>query len=283
VEHKKQAPAVTPVIPVADNSVVAKVQTSKQVPSVVPVAPVAQNAVVAQAEKKQTVPSVAPAKPVTPVVNSFDVAKAQTSKLVPVAVSAAPVAKNSVVAKAGKKEHVPAVATVTPVAAVSAAPKVDKGEHVAAVAPATPVSGNSAVLATEKTASVTVIAVKQDADLATSDRVLVQKGDSLWKLAEKHLGNGARWPELAKLNPEISDPNIVRIGEWVRVSEEKRDPAKHEVVVQPGDTLSKVAQAEFGNARALRCIAEANPSLQAVDRIYPGETLILPPTCDVTR
>lgn len=187
--------------------------------------------------------------------------------------------------KAEQEAPVQAVAFVGPVmpaGEVSVAAKADQGQHVAAVAQMTTVAEH-VVPPAEKTPVFTPLASRPEIELGAADRVLIQKGDSLWKLAEEHLGDGARWPELAKLNPEIADPNLVRIGEWVRVPGEKHDAAEHKVVVQPGDTLSKVAQDEFGNARAFTCIAEANPALRTADRIYPGETLVLPPSCDVTR
>lgn len=37
--------------------------------------------------------------------------------------------------------------------------------------------------------------------------VTVRSGDSLWKLAQAHLGNGARWPELYALNRDAIGPN----------------------------------------------------------------------------
>ena len=31
----------------------------------------------------------------------------------------------------------------------------------------------------------------------------VQKGDSLWKIAERHYGNGNRWPDIVAANPGL--------------------------------------------------------------------------------
>lgn len=43
----------------------------------------------------------------------------------------------------------------------------------------------------------------------------VKPGDSLWKIAQKELGNGARYPEIAKLSkpPLGSDPNKIYPGQ----------------------------------------------------------------------
>lgn len=113
-------------------------------------------------------------------------------------------------------------------------------------------------------------------------RVQIARGDSLWKLAESHLGSGLLWHELAELNPEISNPDLVYAGQWISVPSTDSRGAK-QITVQAGDTLSSVAQAEFGNALAYSCIARANPQLQSADRIRTGEPLILPPICSLAQ
>lgn len=69
-------------------------------------------------------------------------------------------------------------------------------------------------------------------------KVKVVPGDSLWKLAVRYFGNGLRWKRLAALNPQLSDPNRIRVGEWIQIPSEHKQSAKH-LVVQPGDTLGK--------------------------------------------
>jgi nucleoid-associated protein YgaU len=113
-------------------------------------------------------------------------------------------------------------------------------------------------------------------------RVQITRGDSLWKLAQSHLGSGLLWHELAELNPEISNPNLVYAGQWISVPSAESRSAK-QITVRAGDTLSSVAQAEFGNALAYSCIAHANPQLRSADRIRAGEILILPPICSLAR
>ena len=43
----------------------------------------------------------------------------------------------------------------------------------------------------------------------------VQKGDTLWAIAKKYLGDGKKYTELAKLN-NISNPNLIYPGEVIR-------------------------------------------------------------------
>jgi nucleoid-associated protein YgaU len=47
---------------------------------------------------------------------------------------------------------------------------------------------------------------------------VVQEGDSLWRIAEMHLGNGVRHEEIAKLNTDIlKDPTALKIGLRLRL------------------------------------------------------------------
>lgn len=55
------------------------------------------------------------------------------------------------------------------------------------------------------------------ADTQSSEMVRVEHGDSLWKLAKEHLGSGTRWRELAEMNPEISNPGFIRVGDVIRM------------------------------------------------------------------
>lgn len=44
----------------------------------------------------------------------------------------------------------------------------------------------------------------------------VVKGDTLWAIAKRYLGNGAKYPELAKLN-KISNPNLIYPGQVIKL------------------------------------------------------------------
>ena len=110
--------------------------------------------------------------------------------------------------------------------------------------------------------------------------VTMQRGDSLWKLAKQNLGRGSRWPELLAANPGIADFGRIAAGTEIVV------PAKLtglksdlKVTLKEGDTLSRIAQSKYGHATAWRCIAQANPEIVDVDRIYAGQQLLLPFSC----
>jgi nucleoid-associated protein YgaU len=55
-------------------------------------------------------------------------------------------------------------------------------------------------------------------------------------------------------------------------------PAFKTYVVQKGDSLSKIAKAEYGNANDWRRIFEANKdTIKNPDLIHPGQSLKIPP------
>lgn len=45
----------------------------------------------------------------------------------------------------------------------------------------------------------------------------VQKGDTLWNIAKKYLGNGSKYKQLATLN-NISNPNFLSVGQVLKLS-----------------------------------------------------------------
>jgi len=53
-----------------------------------------------------------------------------------------------------------------------------------------------------------------------------------------------------------------------------------QVRVKQGDTLTKIAHVTYGRAAAWRCIAKANPEIADVNRIYAGQQLLLPFSCE---
>jgi LysM repeat protein len=116
---------------------------------------------------------------------------------------------------------------------------------------------------------------------AAPHTVTVQPGDSLWKLAKENLGRGSRWQELLAANPGIVDPTRLASGTEIvmpaRLTGLKSDL---KVSVKPGDTLSSIARATYGRAAAWRCITQANPEIADANRIYSGQQLLLPFSCN---
>lgn len=112
-----------------------------------------------------------------------------------------------------------------------------------------------------------------------AEGIRVRHGDSLWKLAAKYLGDGTKWQEILAVNPDLTDPNLIRVGDEIRLPEQARSRAVRQQRVRCGDSLWKLAQAHLGGGSRWTCIAQANPEIQDANRIYPGQTLSIPASC----
>lgn len=79
----------------------------------------------------------------------------------------------------------------------------------------------------------------------------VKPGESLWSIAEDHFGDGARYKELVELNRDLlgAQPSFLEPG-WVLKlpAPQAKDAPAHQYGVQPGDTLSEIAQEQLGDA-----------------------------------
>lgn len=136
--------------------------------------------------------------------------------------------------------------------------------------------------------------------------VTVMRLDSLWSIAERVLGDGDRWVEIAELNEgrlmvdgtRFLAADQIRPGWQLEVptpgapqaSTAATNHASHmsHVVVTPGDTLSGIAADHLGDPSAYPAIFEASRNtvqpdgsrLSDPDLIAPGWTLTIPGTQD---
>jgi len=111
-------------------------------------------------------------------------------------------------------------------------------------------------------------------------RIRINPGDSLWALAQRFLGNGSLWRKIFMANPQLKNPSLIRAGEWIQMPQKEATSSMVlQVRVQKGDTLWKLAQANFGNGLAWSCIARANPMIPNANVIYSGQLLTLPARC----
>lgn len=116
--------------------------------------------------------------------------------------------------------------------------------------------------------------------------------DNLYTIAQTHLGDGERWPEIARLNlgrtmsdgRVFTDPEGIEEGWQLRIPSATGDTAGDATtsgrahVVEPGESLSQIALEELGDAtrwpdlyRQNRDVVGANPDL-----IQPGQVIELP-------
>ena len=87
---------------------------------------------------------------------------------------------------------------------------------------------------------------------------------------------------------EVAEKAILAVGNVNGVAQVdnqievlNQEPEAVYYTVQPGDYLSKIAKAQYGNASKYNVIFEANrPMLEHPDKIYPGQVLRIPPLSD---
>jgi nucleoid-associated protein YgaU len=71
---------------------------------------------------------------------------------------------------------------------------------------------------------------------------------------------------------------IAKVDDRIVVPVVKKEPEAKYYTVVKGDTLSKIAKAQYGDAMKYPTIFEANkPMLKDPDKIYPGQVLRIPP------
>ncbi|MEM6333776.1 MAG: LysM peptidoglycan-binding domain-containing protein [Planctomycetota bacterium] len=128
--------------------------------------------------------------------------------------------------------------------------------------------------------------------------VTVEEGDSLARIARRHLGSPDRWRDLLEANRGVIDrPEHIRPGQTLVLPSEtdtasttptastsSRDVNSaaafggvRTVTVKDGDTLSSIAQATLGSQSRWPELFEANRRVLAnPDAVRPGQTLRLP-------
>lgn len=151
-----------------------------------------------------------------------------------------------------------------------------------AAAPTTP-SSETQEFASTLPAAATVAAPATSAEHARS--VVVREGDSLWSIAERLLGDGHRYRQLAERNLGRPQADGGALGDdlwlvpgWVLElpGGEDDEPASAEsLTVEPGDTLWQIAEEYLGDGHGYQLLAAANGIVDP-DELRSGMTLQLP-------
>ncbi|MDR0267777.1 LysM peptidoglycan-binding domain-containing protein [Paenibacillus sp.] len=106
---------------------------------------------------------------------------------------------------------------------------------------------------------------------------IVKSGDTLYELSKKY---NVPLQKIIDTNPQISDPNELKIGQKVKIPAEpvqvpSNDQIIHKHVVKQGDTLWKLSKA-WGVS--LKGMIDANPQLKNPNALLVGEVVNIPKT-----
>ncbi|MFD6177248.1 MULTISPECIES: LysM peptidoglycan-binding domain-containing protein [unclassified Isoptericola] len=153
---------------------------------------------------------------------------------------------------------------------------------------------NSANVTAAYQSSATVRTSPPDRTVPGTVAYQVTRGDTLWRIAEKHLGDPLRYTEIAALNRDIlgDDPDFITppmallLPDDGHVTSTSQHDDSATVIVEPGDTLSQIALDELGDANRYPEIFNASTStaqpdgakLIDPDLIQPGWRLTIPTT-----
>lgn len=132
--------------------------------------------------------------------------------------------------------------------------------------------------------------VQADTPAVELPRYTVRRYDSLWRIAERHLGDGLRWREIHTLNADrLPNPDHIE-PDMILLLPADATGLDHtllrEIAVRPGDTLSTIAQRELGQAALWPTLFDTNRGriqpngtpFTDPDTLHPGFTVLLPPT-----
>lgn len=112
----------------------------------------------------------------------------------------------------------------------------------------------------------------------------VQKGDTLWKIAEKFYGSGAYWERIFQTNAAVlSNPNQIYAGQVLIIDltvlnseTASENPDANYYTVKPGDSLYRIAVRFYGQGRYWRRIAQANDAIKDPKLIHAGQVIVIP-------
>ena len=95
--------------------------------------------------------------------------------------------------------------------------------------------------------------------------VVVEPGDSLWSIAESHLGDGDRWPDVARVNPTlVHNPRVIEPG-W-----ELSIPCDV-LPQQTEDSSSKVVDNSATSSNASDMSAHSQTIPSSIDELSPSQ------------
>ncbi len=144
-----------------------------------------------------------------------------------------------------------------------------------------PAEGNAAAVPAEASAPAAASSAPAAAglpELGSKMTYIVQKGDTLAKIAKRVYGDMNKWTEIAEFTG-IANPNLVYPGDIVyyQLSETTQAFAssyeavvRSEVEVGQGDTLATISNRVFGNSTLWKLIWRQNDKISNPDKLEAG-------------
>lgn len=140
----------------------------------------------------------------------------------------------------------------------------------------------------EKVGNVTVEKKEDGSKLPTTlaEKVIVEKGENLWMIAEKNYGSGYNWVDIAKEN-NLKNANILRAGQELKLPKVAVKEVVKEVAVEvktitedsytvvKGDNLWEISVRAYGDGYKWVEVAKAN-EIVSPNYIEIGQKLKLP-------
>jgi nucleoid-associated protein YgaU len=118
--------------------------------------------------------------------------------------------------------------------------------------------------------------------MAGGDVYVVEAGDSLWKIAEKHYNSGYKWVEIVEEN-NLENPGMLAVGQELSLPELTVEVVQTETIegdsymVVKGDNLWEIAVKAYGDGYSWTKIWEANRNvLNSPGLLEIGMSLELP-------
>lgn len=95
----------------------------------------------------------------------------------------------------------------------------------------------------------------------------VAPGESLWSIAQQHLGDGSRYAEILELNRDsVAASNWISPGQVLQVPDERPDPPAADThTVEQGETLWQIAEDELGDGARYPEIVDATGAVEQPD------------------
>lgn len=122
-----------------------------------------------------------------------------------------------------------------------------------------------------KTNTVKNSVVKKEANKAIPNTYTVKKGDTLWAIAKKLLGDGAKCWNLAKLN-NISNPNRIRPGQVLKIQDVKATTAPASTTAKSASTNNTAAKS--ATTKSTTTVKTVTPSAAKANAMLKNPFLI---------